>query len=258
MLERRAHDRLAVCDGPQVGPYDQRLRPASSELRDRVLQLTRRRDFDEDRSQAERAIRPLVFGLRFADESVLGIDQFADTLRAWQQLAQQRQALRVRFRRDERQARDVTARPSEARDESGPHRIRRPIENDRDAACRTLRGQRGVRARRDDDFRFEANQLFGQQWEKLEPAAGIAVVDKQVFSFDPAQLARRRPELLHLRRRVWVGGSQPCDLPNLLLRLCARRGPSREERARGDADEAPAFHHRSSEAEDSPIVQATP
>ena len=105
---------------------------------------------------------------------------------------------------------DVPAWARQARDEPAAHRIRIGRHHDRNRRRRVPRGRDG-QAARDDDVHGGANQLCNEGGQTIEVALRVAIVDQDIRSGRPAQVA------------------EPCFEPFALAKGIAWRRLSRRE-----------------------------
>jgi hypothetical protein len=94
------------------------------------------------------------------------------------------------IRRLVRQAGSVAAGTREARDEAVADRIRRCCEHDRSSRRHLPCRHNICRARRDDDFDLEADELFRDLDGTFRAPLRPAILDRNGATFDPAELVQ--------------------------------------------------------------------
>ncbi|MFZ1953604.1 MAG: hypothetical protein WAU74_26415 [Pseudolabrys sp.] len=97
---------------------------------------------------------------------------------------------------------DVAARPCEARDEAGRHRIARARHHDRNVSRRLFRRQCRRREKRDDQIDLEADQLGGLIQLEIGLAGSRAYLQTKITALDVARVAQALAECLKERLRV--------------------------------------------------------
>src|SRR5439155_11588056 len=90
----------------------------------------------------------------------------------------------------------------------------------------------GLIAQSQDHVRFGSEQVGHERGQPVEPTLGIAVVDDQILTFDPSEVA----ESLDQRgRQVWRGAWRKATNPADAVQLSCLLRPTRERR--GEQDE---------------------
>ena len=207
--------------------------PRASAIWRPELQLRRRRLGLSQRLRLEHGVR--------------GIPQHPHSRRLGTQLTDQLELLADDVGGVGRAARDIAARPREARDQAGPHRISHTHHHDGDGARRLLRRQRSLGHHRHEHIDLEGDELRGERGEALEPLLGSPVLDGQVLSFrvtEPAQLPTE--DLLAGR----LGGHG--EVPHAVRRCGRLRGSGR----RRESDERE--YHKQGEARGAHRLKDTP
>src|SRR5712692_4446745 len=156
---------------------------------------------------------------------------------------EQLQALGHSLAHDNGEPRDVAARPSEAGHVAGADGIRVAREYYGNRRGRSLGRSSVDGSRCNDDINLEPDQFLHQAWEPIEPPLGPAVLDRDVLSLDPTQIAQTLAERFERMRPHGRGipqKSDTVDLPRLLRASRERRGEDGANHAR---DEGPAVHH---------------
>ena len=94
--------------------------------------------------------------------SILRISRYHDQQGTWQRLCEYLESFADYLRKIERHPRDVAARTSEARHDTGTDRIAHEAEYDWNGGRRLLGRQGSRRTHCNDHVNFEANQLLGK------------------------------------------------------------------------------------------------
>ena len=105
-----------------------------------------------------------------------------------------------------RQAGDVAARSRQTRDQSGPDRVRRRHENDRNDRCRLLCREGCGGCHCDNDIDLEPDELGRDFCVALIAALCPAILNREVATVDPSEFAEplnksSNPLALNRRRR---------------------------------------------------------
>jgi hypothetical protein len=94
----------------------------------------------------------------------------------------------------------------------------------------------------DDDVNLETDEIGGEVWEAIGSTLRIAVLDADVLSLNPSEVAESEPECLvqgrGIGRRVLREQSNPADFYRRLRAYCGRPG-ERGPRCCGE-DERPS------------------
>ena len=153
-----------------------------------------------------------------------GIEEDCDARRPRHGFPQQLQHFGVDPGSESPQPRDVTARPCQAGDEAGAHRIAREEEHDRDRGSGVACSRRWGRSRGDDDIDLASHQFGGHAGKAFVVAFREQFVDGEVLSLDPPLFAHPCDERLPQRRRVHQPpAAEPADAGQLASRLGERQ-----------------------------------
>ena len=148
---------------------------------------------------------------------IIGVYQQADRNGAGNKLAQQIQALQQQLSADRSHARDVSARTTEAVDETQLDRIGAEPENDRNCRSRRLGGQRRPsRADRDDHGDATLNKVRRQHRQSIVLISRPAPFDRDIPTFNVAGVGQpaKNPGCLHrvpIRRRAAENPRRPAS-----------------------------------------------
>src|SRR5262249_8767401 len=115
---------------------------------------------------------------------------------------------------------DIPAGARDARDEPEADRIRQAHSHDRDRGRGFLRCQGRRRRGRGDDVHLQPYELGGQRRESLEVPIRPSILDHDVLTLDPPEVAQPLSERVD-GRRVWSpwAGREISDLKDLSGRL---------------------------------------
>ena len=126
------------------------------------------------------------------------------------------------------QPRDVAAGPRQALNQPTRNRVTRSRHNDRDSPGSFLGSQSIGSNGSDDDVNLETDEIGCEVREAIASTLRIAVLDADVLSLDPSEVAETEPECLvperGIGRREWREKSYPGDFCRRLRACCARPG----------------------------------
>ena len=101
-----------------------------------------------------------------------------------------------------RQPRDVAAGPCQALDQPSSNRVTRRRHHDGDFPGRVFGSQNIGVDGSDDDVNLETDEIGCEVREAIAPALRVAVLDADVLSLDPSEVAETEPECLVPERGI--------------------------------------------------------
>jgi hypothetical protein len=143
------------------------------------------------------------------------------------------------------QARDVAARPAEARHQAATNRIAHLDEDDRHRSGRLLKRLRHRRAAAEDDVRRQSRQLRRESPDAVCVSGRKAVVYPDIAAVPPAERLEPFSESGEPRLRFWISLGildQDADPPQPVGRL-GKHGMARQEEAAAQGrEDLPPLH----------------
>ncbi len=151
--------------------------------------------------EPERARRCLeIFRLRLGHR-IGRVKQQGDRARRRHKLVHQLEPLLPGIDVERDHAGEITARPIEARDESGFNRVDAAVKDDGNRPGRSLRRHRcGISSDRRDHGHVTANEIGGQLWQPLVLVFRPAIFDGDVTALDEPYFGETAPERRQLCR----------------------------------------------------------
>ena len=134
----------------------------------------------------------------------------------------------------------IAARPRQAVDIAGAHRVGDGGEHNRDGACELQQRPHGGTAVGDDDVGRERNQVGGALAERVRVAGVPAVFHPDIAADGPARLLQPLQERRNAVLRIPIvrgSGHEHADPPHPVALLRARRERPRGCRAADERDE---------------------
>src|SRR5262245_44609026 len=136
---------------------------------------------------------------------------------------------------------DVPARARQARDEPEPNRIGTTgNHDDGDRLGGVLGCRHSLCPLGHDDVHFEPDQLDREVGQPVEPARSGSIVDDDILTLNPPELAQRLPERVEVGPRKYPKKPYPTHLPSLLPLGGERRG---EEHRTRTSEERATIHY---------------
>src|SRR5262249_26105374 len=133
----------------------------------------------------------------------------------------------------EGQPRDVPARAREARDEPEANRIGATgNHDDGDRRGSVLGCRHSLRPHRYDDVDLEPDQLAREVGQPVGPALRESIIDDNILTLDPPELAQSLPERVEYGRRHTGSRRRKNTYPRHLCRLLRAGGERRGKEAR--------------------------